>query len=174
METKVITPVVKGIIISLILIVFGLVLYFTNQFQNKALGSVQYIFLIGGIIWACIQYANQMNGNVTFGNVFAHGFKTTAVITALIAVYTFISFKFIFPDIQDKIVEEARKNMESQNKMTDEQMTQAIDMTRKFLIPFAIGGIIIVFAIVGAISSLIGAAVAKKNPQSPFTQQGQI
>jgi hypothetical protein len=174
METKITTPVVKGIIITLILIVFGLIIYFTGQINNKVIGSIQYIFVVAGIIWACISYANQVNGNVTFGNVFAHGFKTTTVVIALMCVYTFLSFKFIFPEIQDKIIEQARENMESQSKMSDEQVSQALEMTRKFFIPFALGGIIIMFAIIGAISSLIGAAVAKKNPQSPFTQQGEI
>jgi len=173
MEPKITTPVVKGVIITLILIVFGLVMYFTGQFENRALGSIQYLILFGGIVWGCVQYANQMNGAVTFGNVFSHGFKTTAVIIVLLSIYTFLSFKFIFPDIQEKIIESARQKMESDNKMSDEQIQQAIDLTRKFFLPFAIGGIIIGFGILGALASLLGAAVAKKNPHAstPFTAE---
>ena len=53
--------------------------------------------------------------------------------------------------------------------MTDEQIKQALDMTRKFMLPFAIGGIIFMYGIVGAIASAIGAGVAKKTPkQNPF------
>lgn len=173
METKVTTPVVKGVIITLILIVFGLVMYFAGQFENRALGSLQYVILVGGVIWGCIQYAQQMNGAVTFGNVFAHGFKTTAVVIVLLSIYTFITFKFIFPDIQEKIIESARQKMESENNLSDDQIQQALGMTRKFFIPFAIGGIIVLFGILGAIASLIGAAVAKKNPNAgtPFAPQ---
>ena len=171
MEQKVFTPVTKGLIITLLLIVFGLITYFTGQMQNKSLSSIQYLILLGGIIWSCIIYAKQMNGNVTFGNVFAHGFKTTAVITALICVYTFVALKFLFPDMLDKGLEEARKNMEEQGKLTEEQIEQGMTMARKFAVPFAMGGILIFFAIIGAIASLIGAGVAKKNPQDPFTQQ---
>ena len=87
------------IIISLILIVFGLVLYFTNQYMNKTLSYIQYVILLGGIIWSCNTYGKQMNGNVTFGNVFAHGFKTTAFVAAVIAVYTLLAVKFIFPEM---------------------------------------------------------------------------
>jgi hypothetical protein len=36
----------------------------------------------------------------------------------------------------------------------------------------AVGGSLIVNIIVGAIASLIGAAVAKKNPQGPFNKAG--
>lgn len=175
MEQKVTTPVLKGVIITLLLIVFGLVIYFTNQMENTTMGYIQYVILIIGVIWSCTSFAKQMNGNVTFGNVFAHGFKTTAVVAALLAVYTFISVKFLFPDIVDKSMEIAKKKMESSgNNMSDEQIQRSLDMVRKFFVPFAIGSILVIFAIVGAISSLIGAAVAKKNPQSPFEQNVQM
>src|SRR6266496_2379957 len=133
MEQKVTSPVLKGVIITLLLIVFGLIIYFTGQMANKSISYLQYAILCIGIIWSCTSYAKQLNGNVTFGNVFGHGLKTTAVVAALLAVYTFIAVKF--------------------------------------LVPIAIGTILFMFAIVGAISSLIGAAVAKKNPQGPFVQQ---
>ncbi|MEP6846239.1 MAG: DUF4199 domain-containing protein [Panacibacter sp.] len=170
MEQKVSTPVQKGLIISLILIVFGLVLYFTNQYMNKSLSYIQYAILLGGIIWSCNSYAKQMNSNVTFGNVFSHGFKTTAFIAALMAVYTVLSVKFIFPEMTDKIMDSARQEMQKNDQLSDEQINQAVEMTKKFFIPFAVGAIIIMFAIVGAIGSLIGAATAKKNPQDPFAQ----
>src|SRR3954453_3522384 len=175
MEQKVTSPVLKGVIITLLLIVFGLIIYFTNQMENSALQYIQYLILGVGIIWSCVSYSKQLNGNVTFGNVFAHGFKTTAVVAALLAVYTFIAVKFLFPDIVDKSMEIAKKKMESSgNNMSDEQIQQSLDMVRKFFIPFAIGGLLVMFAIIGSISSLIGAAVAKKNPQSPFEQNLQL
>lgn len=170
-ETKVTTPVTKGVIISLILIVFGIALYFAGESTNQGLGSLQYVILVGGIIWGCINYANQMHNNVTFGNVFAHGFKITAVITVITIIYTIIALKFLFPDMVDMILDKTRETLAEKN-MSDEQSETALSMTRKFLIPFAAGGILVMFLIVGAVSSLIGAAVAKKKPQGPFVQQG--
>ena len=170
MEQKIATPVQKGLIISLILIFIGLIIYFTGQMENKALSYIQYVVFLGGIIWSCISFAKQMKGNVTFGNVFAHGFKTTAFIAALMAVYTFISVKFLFPDIVDKSIEIARKQMAENKDLSEDQIEQAIKMTREFFVPFAVGGLLLMFAIFGAIASLVGAAVAKKNPQTPFSQ----
>ncbi len=171
MEQKIVSPIQKGIIITLLLIVFCLIIYFTGQIEYKALSYLQYVILFGGILWTCIYYAKQMNSNVTFGNVFAHGFKTTAVIAALMAVYTFIAVKFLFPDIIDKSLDMAKKQMESKGSLSDEQVQQSLDMVRKFFVPFAMGGILVMFALIGVIASLIGAAVAKKNPQPPFAQQ---
>jgi hypothetical protein len=172
MEQKVTAPWMKGLIISLILIVFGLILYFTDQYMNKTLGYIQYLIIVGGLVVACIGFAKQKEGNVTFGNVFAHGFKTTAAMIVIMVIYTVISTKFLFPDIIDKVMDQSRVEMEKQGKLTDEQITQSMDMIKKFFIPFAIGGIILMFGIIGAIGSLIGAGVAKKNPNyTPLDQQ---
>jgi hypothetical protein len=172
MEQKVTAPWMKGLIISLILIVFGLVLYFTDQYMNKTLSYIQYVIIVGGLVIACTGFAKQKEGNVTFGNVFAHGFKTTAAIIVIMVIYTIISSKLLFPDMIDKILDQSKLEMEKQGKLTDEQITQSMDMVKKFFIPFAIGGIILMFGIIGAIGSLIGAGVAKKNPNyTPLDQQ---
>lgn len=172
MEPKQLSAPIKGLIISLILIVVGLIIYFAGLTQNKGIQFSQYVVLGGGIIWACTSYAKGLNGNVTFGNTFAHGFKVTAAITAIIAVYTFVAFKFIMPDVIDLAIDEAQKGMTEKGAMTKEQIEQGIEMTRKFFIPFAIAGVIVMFLIFGVIFSLIGAAVAKKNPtQTPFQNQ---
>jgi hypothetical protein len=174
METTVTTPPVKGLVISLLIIVFSMVLYFTGQTANQTLGYLQYVILIGGIIWSCITYAKQLNGNVTYGNVFAHGFKTTAVIIVLVTIYTILAIKVLFPDMLNIFIEQAKENMRKQPNVTDEQIDKGIDFMKNNFMTFAIAGIIFIFGIVGLISSLVGAAVAKKNPQDPFSQVNKI
>ncbi|HMZ45472.1 MAG TPA: DUF4199 domain-containing protein [Chitinophagaceae bacterium] len=172
MEQKPLSVPVKGLIISLVLIVLGLIIHFAGLSQIKGLQLLQYVILGSGLIWACITYAKQNNGNVTFGNTFAHGFKVTAAITGIIAVYTFLAIKFIMPEMIDYAIDEARKGMVEGNKMTAEQIEQALAMTRKFFLPFALAGVIVGFLVLGVIFSLIGAAVAKKNPNySPIQNQ---
>ncbi|MDB5191355.1 MAG: hypothetical protein JWQ96_918 [Segetibacter sp.] len=171
MESKVTTSVVKGLIISLILIVLSLIITLTGLETNKGLGSIPLILFIAGIIWGCISYAKQMNGNVSFGNVFAHGFKITAAVTVIMIIFTAISLSFINPETKNIALEEARKSLEAQ-KMNDDQIEQALSISREYFLPMAIGGILLTYLVVGLISSLIGAAVAKKNPSGPFVQQG--
>lgn len=171
MEQKITQPWIKGIIISLILIVYGIILYFTGQSQNKSLGLLQLVILIVGLVITCVGFAKQHNGNITFGNVFAHGFKTTAAIIVIMVFYTVIAINFLFPEMIDIAVNQARIDMEKIGDLNDEQITQAIEMSRKFFTPFAIGGIVLGFGIVGVIASLIGAGVAKKNPNyNPLEQ----
>lgn len=171
METKVTTPQVKGLIISLVLIIYGIIIYFVDGMKHPELSYVQYAFFIAGIIWACINYSNQLNGDVTFGNLFAHGFKTTAVVTVIMLIYSVIALKFLFPDMVDKSIEVTRQKMEADGKATDSQIDQTVTMMKDHFTLFAVVGIIFGSAIFGAVSSLIGAAVAKKKPKDPFGNQ---
>ncbi|HQR93226.1 MAG: hypothetical protein B7Y15_13230 [Bacteroidetes bacterium 24-39-8] len=169
MEEKIVQPWMKGLIISLFTIVLGIGLYLADLWQDKMLSSISWVIVVGGIIWSCIHYAKQMQGDVTFGNVFAHGFKVTATLIVITVVYTLLSMKVLFPEMTDKIIENAATEMEKNKQMNDDQIKQALDMTRKFMLPFAIGGIILGYGFVGAIASAIGAGLAKKTPkQNPF------
>ena len=167
METKVTTPVIKGLIISMILIVIGLAIYFSGQVANKSLGYLQYLILFAGILWGCLNYAKQLDGNVSFGNVFAHGFKITAVVTVILVLYTVLALTVLFPEMKDKLIEQAELEMEKQS-MSDSQREQAISMMKNYMMPFAIAGILFFFMVIGLIASLIGAAAAKKKPLDPF------
>lgn len=173
MEKKPMTAVSKGLILALALIVLSVLtqILVSDLNQMQKFSWITYIIIIGGIAWAGFSYAKDMNGNVTFGNVFSHGFKATAVMTVLTVLFTILSFTVIFPDLKDKMIEAARQQMISQGKLNDDQIEQALTMTRKFFMPFAIGGILLSYIILGAIGSLLGAAIAKKNPNPVFPDQ---
>lgn len=167
MENTVTSHIVKGAILSAISILLSVVVYVFNLYEMSWLSWINYAIFIGGLIYGAILYANQNNNNVTFGNVFAHGFKTTAVVIVITTLFTVLSTKVLFPDMIDKVLEMTRKQLEKNPQMTDEMIEQAVTMTKKFFLPFAIGGAIIGTGILGAIGAAIGAGVAKKNP-NPF------
>lgn len=170
MEKQVTSHIVKGAILGAFSILFSIIIYVFNLYTVKELNWVSYAVIIGGIIYGNIVYANQNNNNVSFGNIFAHGFKTTAVLIVITVIYTVLSLKVLFPDMIDKIIDMSRVEMEKNPQMTDEIIEQAMTMTRKFFLPFAIGGVLIGTGVMGALASLIGAGVAKKNPVDPFKQ----
>ncbi|MDE1190577.1 MAG: DUF4199 family protein [Arachidicoccus sp.] len=161
----------NAIIIALISIIYWVVLYFTKTMSNGALSSVQYFIVIIGLVIVCIQYSKSLNGNVTFGNLFAFGFKTGAAYTLILLLWTILAFKFIFPNLTEELIQQqtaaALKKGYSQS-----DIDKGMEFTRKYMMLFATGGVIIVDMILSLIGSLIGAAVAKKNPQAnnPFGQ----
>lgn len=162
------TPVTKGLVLSLILIIIALGVYFSGMDMNGAIRWLGYIVFLAGIIFSVVQYGKQVNYVSTFGNYFAHGFKISAIVTVIMVVYVVI-FILLFPEVKDKALEEARKGMQARN-LTEEQTNQALDITRRFFMTFLIGATLIGYLFFGAIASLIGAAVTKKEPAN-FQQQ---
>lgn len=168
MEKKITTHFTKGLIIGLIMVAIGLVFQVLDIYERWVQWATLCLYLIA-IIWACVSYANDMEGNITFGKVFGHGFKTAAIV-ALIAIAAFAITYVIMPEIKDKAIEKAREEMAKNPQMTDEMVDQAIGMTDKFFFLFGVVGSLFAYAFMGVIGSLIGAGVAKKNPNSGMPQ----
>ena len=170
MKKKVTTPVVAGIVVSLILIVLNIVLYFTGAYLQKWTQYFGGAVMLGGIIWAIVNHGNEKEHDVTFGNLFGFGFKVTAVIICLTLLYTILA-GFLFPDIKQKVMEMARQNALSQPGVNEDQAEKGMEMFEKNYTLFMVIGLIFWDLIVGVIASLIGAAVGKKNPKSEFENQ---
>jgi hypothetical protein len=172
MEQNVISTTTKGLVIGLILVVLGLVIYFLKIDINGPIKWIGYIVFIGGIIWSVTSYGKQINYNSTFGNYFAHGFKVSALVTAILIIYIVV-FNLLFPDFKEMAIEQSRKAMIEKN-IPQDQMQKALDITQKFFMVFVVGGTLVVYLIVGAISSLVGAAITKKEPNNFVDGNNQI
>lgn len=164
MEQAVTTSTTKGIAISLVLIVIALVTYFLNMNTSSALQYASYAVYVLGIIWSVNFYGKQIDHNSTFGNYFAHGFKIAALVTAIMIIYIVI-FVYLFPDVREKAMEAAKKRMESNGQITQEQINQGLLVTKKFFMVFIVAGTLLGYLIFGALASLIGAGITKKNPR---------
>jgi hypothetical protein len=172
-ENKILSPQIKGLLIALVVIILGIAGYFTELGFSTWFNWVVNAIMFAAIIIACVHFANQKQNYVTFGNVFVHGFKITAVVTIILLVYTLLAFNVLFPDMKEKMFEMQRAKME-ESGMDDDKLEQATSMMQKYFTLFLILGVIFGTLIWGCIASLIGAAVAKKKPLNPLTQQGGI
>lgn len=160
------TPAIKGAIITLVLLVAGCILYFGAGMANRRAVYILCFLLAACITVSANYFAKQMSGNVTFGNVFAEGFKTVSVVIVLSAICVFISLKFIFPGIIDKLLQAGSQQMK-QDGAKDDEIKTYIDTARGYMVPMIIGMIIFAFGIVGAIGAAFGAMVADKKPVAP-------
>jgi hypothetical protein len=167
MEKKPVTHIVAGLIITAIMIVYSLVLNFTGQIGNQSLGYVAYAAMIGLLIYFIIQYGKANDNNLSFGKLFTYGFKATALIALATTAFNFLLF-WIFPDLKDKVMDISREQMVQKPGVTQEQIDMGMDFMKKNFTMFMVIGGIFMSVLFGAVGSLIGAAVAKKNPQTPF------
>jgi uncharacterized membrane protein len=157
-------PTTKGLVLSLILVVIAMATYFSGVNMSSGIQYLGYAIFVAGIIFFINQYGKQINYASTFGGYFSHGFKISAIVTVIMILYVVI-FILLFPEFKDKAMEEARKNMQSKN-LSEEQMNQAIEVSRKFFMTFLILGTLVGYILFGVIASLIGAAITKKNPDT--------
>lgn len=171
MQQQITSTIVKGAIIGLIMILVSIGGSFLGLDANGYFQWVGYSIFLIGIILSISQYGKQINYNSTFGNYFAHGFKISALVTLMMIVFLIV-FMTIFPDFKEKALEVAKKDM-ADKKMSAEQMEQAINLTKKFFMVFLVGGALLGYLLFGAIASLIGAAVTKKDPH-PLQDINQI
>lgn len=166
-ERKPITSAVAGLIIAAVLIIYSIALQFLGLGMNRGMQWISYLLLCVGLIIFVNMYGKAKDNFVTFGNLFAYGFKATAL-AALVVIAFLVVFSFIFPEFKEKMMEASRTQMEEQDKMTDEQIDNALQMINRYYMVFMIGGTILFMAIFGAIGSLIGAAITKKKPFNPL------
>lgn len=165
------SPQIKGILISLIIIIIGIAGYFTDLAFSSWYSWAVNGLLVLAIIFACVHYANQKDGYVTFGNVFGHGFKVTAVVTVILLIYTLLAMTVLFPDMKQRIFDMQQAQMEEKN-LPDDQIETAMNMMKKYFMLFLVLGVIVGNLIFGCIGSLIGAAAAKKRKINPMDQFG--
>lgn len=164
MEQTVTPSTTKGIVIALILIIIALVGYFLDINPEGPSKYLSFGIFIVGIIVSINIYGKQIDYNATFGNYFAHGFKIAALVTAIMIIYIVI-FVNLFPDVKEKAMEVARQKMEEKGNISQETINQGVEITKKFFMVFIIAGTLLGYLIFGAISSLIGAGITKKNPR---------
>jgi len=136
-------------------------LQFLNLDQNSSWKYVSMVFFIGFLLLAQKEYKDQLGGYITFGNAFSAGFRYSVFAGLLVALFTYLYYSFLSPQMFDKMLETVQTAMEEKNAPSN-----VVDSTMSFyrgwgkiIFPFfaAIGS-----AIIGSIISLIGAAIFKK------------
>ena len=164
MENQITSHVTKGLIIAGILIAMDWLL---QQFYATVPDGVRYmsrmVIVLVGVLASGIILLKQSGGTLSFGEVFSHGFKTTAVIAFLIAVYTFIAVKFIYPPPGPAEMAAAVKAIEQQgNTLHAEALQQATKAAaNRWVIYVSLS--IFTTLIPGLVGALASGGIAKKN-----------
>ena len=159
-----------GLIIGIVLIIYSLLMYFIGLSLEKWVSYISYILMIAGIIYSTIQYRNNvLDGSISYGK--ALGFGTLVIMFASIitAVYSYVFYTYIDPEMITKILEMAEEEMVNKG-LSDEQIEMAIEMQSKFMKP----GLMSLIAIpsitfMGFVFSLITSIFLKKEKaDNPF------
>ncbi|MBL7112142.1 MAG: DUF4199 domain-containing protein [Bacteroidales bacterium] len=155
-----------GIILGLVSIVYSVILYMVDQVFNQTLGYLSILILIAGLVISVKSYRdNVLEGEITFGKAFGFGVLVALVSAVLGAIYNYLLYTVIDPDLQKKMLEMAAEKMLEQG-MPEGQIDQALEITKRFMSP-VFTSIIAVFSgtLFGTIISLVVAAIFKKESE---------
>ena len=176
-EKKPITHITAGLILAGVLIIFSEVMMAIQGDEVSGTRSgtqwIVYLVVIGALIYFINQYAKANHNEMSFGNLFAFGFKITAVFSAISVLYMLV-FPYIHPEFKQQAIDAARVEMEKQKDFNESKMETAMSILEKYFWVFAIGGSLIGNLVLGCVGSLIGAAVTKKNKRNPMQQIDQL
>jgi hypothetical protein len=167
METKKV-HILYGLFTGIAMVIIGLIIYLTGFAFKPGVMYIAYIPFLAGIIMNGVAFSKANDGFVTFGNVFGSCFKASMIVTLVMVAWSLLSM-VIFPEMKEKAIEMAREQMVKNQKMTDEQIDMAINMTKKYWNVFLIGGALFGYLFYGAIFSLVAGLIAKKKGSAPIT-----
>ena len=168
-QRKPISHITAGLLIASLMVLYAIITNFLGLTSNAAVGFLQYILIIIALIFFINQHGKANNYQLSFGNLFSYGFKATAVFTLIFIIFLIIFF-LLFPDLKEKSFEEARKRLEKNPSISEDEIDQSLEMVRRFFWVGVIGGTMFFMVLIGAIGSLIGAALTKKRPYNPLDQ----
>lgn len=158
-----------GAIVAAILILYSVILIIIDQIHNEQLAWVNYLMMIVALVYFIREYGKSLDNNVSFGKLFSYGFKSTAFATIIMLAFQ-VTLNLVFPEMQDKMIDVAREKMSEDPRVTEEAIEMSTEFLSKTFWPLMIAGTIFGSLLVGAVGSLIGAAISPKNPQTPFQQ----
>ena len=155
-----------GIIIGLVSIVYSVILYMLDQVFNQYLGYVSIVILIAGLALSVKGYRdNILEGEISFGKAFGFGVLVSVGAGVLGAIYNYLLYTVIDPDLQLKALEFAAEKM-LEKGVPESQIEPTLEFTKKFMSP-VVSSISGVFGttLFGTIISLVVAAIFKKEPE---------
>lgn len=167
MEKKVTSSVMMAVVISLVLIITHLLVYFTGLWREMWAAYCGFALFFIAIIVVVIVHSKEMTTTPTFGNLFGFGFKTAAAVTCLMILYT-VLFNVLMPEAKDQYLEFLREQTLKNPNATEEVADQTVKMVGNNFLLFSIIGTVFWYLILGCIGALVGAAAGDKKPRAEF------
>ena len=173
MENKPITPLAAGLILGLTSVILFLVYYFTGLIfqQDWVAWLPAFVYIILVIVFINL-WSNSHNNFVTYGSCFGFGFRTIAIASIIVFLFTAL-FLYLTPDYRTQMLQMMKEKMRQNKQVTDEQVDKGMSMISGNFFTITLGSSLFANVLMGLIASLIGAAVARKKPVDPFTQINQ-
>lgn len=153
---------------SLIYVLAAIVITYASEIARLSVNSpikyITYVVLIIFLLLAQKEHRDKLGGYIKFGDAFVTGLLYGIFAGILTAVFIYLYLAILSPEIFAQALDQQRQAMADSGKMSSDQIDHAMDIAKKY--GPILGAIVTVFiyAILGVIIGLIGAAILKKEP----------
>jgi Protein of unknown function (DUF4199) len=159
-----------GLYYGILSIVLSVILYAAGLMIASWVQWISIAIMIAVILLIQMHYRKTIGGFITYGQSLGIAVASMFCASFLIAIFTYILYKFIDPGLIDQINMFTEEKMAQGGKMTQEQIDMAMSFSKKFQTPpvIAISQIFslpLIGLIIGAISSIF---VKKESPDKIF------
>lgn len=153
-------------IMALALIGAYLLFFLVDMHQHWINSVVSLLAMFGLLTWGMIRFRDQKNrGYISYGRALGAGVLMSVYYGAILGTFNWIFMHYISPETIDITMEQAYNDMVEQG-VSEAQIKMSLEISEMFFRPYmlvlmgVIGG-----GILGTLLSLIGAAIAKRNPE---------
>jgi len=153
----------NGLIMGLFGIVYSLVMYFLDLSFNKLQGWIFFLIQIVILYFMLKSYRdNYKYGMITFGQTLGSGVIIFLYYAVIMAIFTYILYAIIDPDLMDKQLAFAEEQMLKRG-MPEASVEAGMKLNQKIMKPALMAPLTIFNSMfVGVIMSLIVAAFVRK------------
>jgi hypothetical protein len=142
-------------------IVITYVFQFLNIDQASPVRYLAYIPYIAFLLLAQKEYKDQLGGFIKFGEGFMAGFIYSVIAGVILAIFIYLYLAILSPQVLEQSLA-AQHDKFVEKGLSEDQINQANEMGRKYGAIFGAVAVLFFTPITGAIISLIGAAIFKK------------
>ena len=136
--------------------------------QEMYSGITGMIVLIAFIILGIKTFKKENNGIISFGKALKVGLGVTFIGTLIIIIYYVLFSMVIEPNFMENTIEMQKTVWADSFGMTQEQIENSVDATRKYFYLSLFGGVLIMNLFLGGLTSLIGGAIMKKTEEDDY------
>ncbi len=151
-----------GFLAALVVIILSLISYMADIGESKIMQWVQVLIVIAMIVVSQVFYKNENPGQtITYGKALGVGFMTGVFAALILAIYNYVFFAFIAPDMIEYIRQQAELAVIQQNLPASAEQ-KALEMQEKFITPLMIS-VMSIFQIAwwGFVGALLSSAFTK-------------
>jgi hypothetical protein len=159
-----------GLYLGLITVLAGLVKYATgNLYVTEFYSGIFGVLIVIALVILGIKKFKSTNEDLmTFGQGVKIGIGLTLIGTIIIIAYYFLLSSFIEPDFMANTIEAQKVMFADSFGMTEGQIEEATKNSKDNFYLSLFGGILVWNLFLGGITSLITAAVVKKNEEDSY------